>query len=148
MHITIENNKIIVNLDETEFPIFEAMFANLQDKKSIILDFRRFPNYGGITFRQIHPMHLCRVIGEGRHGPTAGRCRRNTRLLLKDPPSADVTVKVNLSRDRILAAARSRAYREKIFGDITTLFRHEGKTIKLERVPFVEKKHHGWLNIG
>lgn len=29
MHITIEQNQVIVNLDETEFPIFETMFANL-----------------------------------------------------------------------------------------------------------------------
>ena len=79
MQITIEDNKVVVNLDETEFPIFQTMFANLQDKKSISLDFRKFPTMGGITFRNLHPMHLCRVIGEGRHGPTAVRCPKPDR---------------------------------------------------------------------
>ncbi|MCK5833131.1 hypothetical protein KAH81_05610 [bacterium] len=72
----------------------------------------------------------------------------NTRLLLLDPPSADVTVKVNISRNRILAAARSRAYREKIFGDITTMFKFEDKSLALVRKPFVPGKRHGWLNIA
>jgi len=30
MHITIEQNKVIVNLDETGFSAFQAMFANLK----------------------------------------------------------------------------------------------------------------------
>jgi len=64
MHITIEQNKVIVNLDEFEFPLFEAMFANLQPDKQVSLEFRRFPNFGGMFDWSFAPMHLCRVIGE------------------------------------------------------------------------------------
>jgi len=64
MHITIEQNKVIVNLDETEFPKFEAMFANLQGDKNVQCEFRRFPDFGGMFDWSFAPMHLCRVIGE------------------------------------------------------------------------------------
>ena len=88
-------------------------------------------------------VRCCTAVSLEKDGAT-----RDTRILLKDPPAADVTVKVNLSRERILAAARARAYREKLFGDIVTLFRHENKTLALTRKPFVAGKRHGWLNIG
>jgi len=64
MHITIEENKCIVNLDETEFPKFEAMFANLQPDKHVSVEFRRFPDFGGTWQWTFAPMHLCRTIGE------------------------------------------------------------------------------------
>ena len=64
MNITIEQNKIIVNLDETEFPKFQKMFANLQLMKSVRVEFRDFPEGNGNFNRQILPMHLCRTIGE------------------------------------------------------------------------------------
>lgn len=64
MNITIEQNKVIVNLDETEFPIFQTMFANLQAEKQVSLEFRKFPNFGGTFSWSFAPMHLCRVIGE------------------------------------------------------------------------------------
>jgi len=38
MHITIENNKVVVNLDETEFPKFQAMFANLHPNKHVSME--------------------------------------------------------------------------------------------------------------
>ena len=62
------------------------------------------------------------------------------KIILRDggqshPSHAADVILVNLSRERI-------------FGDIVTLFRHKGKTMKLERVPFVEEKRHGWLNLG
>jgi hypothetical protein len=71
MFISIENNQCIVNLDETEFPVFEAMFANLQLGKKVSVEFRKFPNIGGKFSWHLLPMHLCRTIGEGRHRPTA-----------------------------------------------------------------------------
>ena len=64
MHITIENNTVIVNLDEAEFPLFEAMFANLQLGKKVSVEFRKFPNIGGQMNWNLLPMHLCRTIGE------------------------------------------------------------------------------------
>ncbi|MGC9316092.1 MAG: hypothetical protein ACP5G4_10790 [bacterium] len=64
MHITIENNTVIVNLDEVEFPLFEAMFANLQIPKQVSLEFRHFPGFGGNFSWKLSPMHLCRTIGE------------------------------------------------------------------------------------
>ena len=76
MHITIEQNQVIVNLDETEFPIFETMFANLQGDKRVSLEFRKFPDFGGSFTWTFAPMHLCRVIGEGRHAPTGDWPRR------------------------------------------------------------------------
>ncbi len=64
MHITIENNKVIVNLDETEFPKFQAMFQNLDRPVNCACEFREF--YGNdITVNlSLLPMHLCRTIGE------------------------------------------------------------------------------------
>ncbi len=64
MHITIENNTVIVNLDETEFPLFEAMFLNLKIPKQVSLEFRHFPGFGGNFSWKLLPMHLCRTIGE------------------------------------------------------------------------------------
>ena len=42
MNITIEDNKVVVNLDEFEFPKFEKMFANLKLPKNIVVDFCEF----------------------------------------------------------------------------------------------------------
>jgi len=64
MFITIENNKCVVNLDEAEFPAFEAMFDNLHDDKSVSVEFRKFSNIGGHFDWSLAPMHLCRTIGE------------------------------------------------------------------------------------
>jgi len=64
MHITIEQNKVVVNLDETEFPKFEKMFANLEQPKIAFCDFREFPDISGVKYRELMPMHLCRTIGE------------------------------------------------------------------------------------
>ncbi len=64
MHITIEDNKVVVNLDEIEFPIFQTMFANLQPGKQVSCEFRKFPHFGGTMQWGFAPMHLCRVIGE------------------------------------------------------------------------------------
>ncbi|HDR91092.1 MAG TPA: hypothetical protein ENN75_02465, partial [candidate division Zixibacteria bacterium] len=64
MHITIENNTVVVNLDETEFPLFEAMFANLKLEKKVSVEMRKFPNIGGQFSWNLLPMHLCRTIGE------------------------------------------------------------------------------------
>ncbi len=68
MHITIEQNKVIVNLDENEFPAFEAMFRNLELDKFVQCDFRDFDfgDYG--SKRKLLPMHLCRTIGEANLG--------------------------------------------------------------------------------
>jgi len=68
MEITIEQNKVVVNLDESEFPIFEAMFANLEDNKTVKCEFREFNGLSGSADINLLPMHLCRTIGEGRHG--------------------------------------------------------------------------------
>ena len=64
MNITIEQNQVIVNLDEVEFPLFEAMFANLQLNKRVQCEFREF-GFGGTSISyKLLPMHLCRTIGE------------------------------------------------------------------------------------
>ena len=64
MNITIEQNQVIVNLDEFEFPKFEAMFANLHLNKRLRCEFREF-GFGGAYFNfDLLPMHLCRTIGE------------------------------------------------------------------------------------
>ena len=68
MHITIEDNKVIVNLDETEFPKFEAMFNNLQLDKFVLCEFRDFDFGNYQTKRKLLPMHLCRTIGEANLG--------------------------------------------------------------------------------
>jgi len=57
-------------------------------------------------------------------------------------------VVVNLTADAILRGAERRKYREKLFGDITALFRSGGKKLELVRKPFVPDKRHGWLDIG
>jgi len=64
MEITIENSTVVVNLDESEFPIFEVMFANLEDKKTVKCEFREFNGLSGSADINLLPMHLCRTIGE------------------------------------------------------------------------------------
>ncbi|MCD6502364.1 hypothetical protein J7L01_07150 [bacterium] len=64
INITIENNQVIVNLDEFEFPVFETMFNNLELDKFVQCDFRDFPWGDGEVFQKLLPMHLCRTIGE------------------------------------------------------------------------------------
>ncbi len=56
MKITIEENKVIINLDEFEFPKFEAMFDNLHDKKQACVEYRDFPGYNGETMITLLPM--------------------------------------------------------------------------------------------
>jgi hypothetical protein len=64
MEITIEQNKVVVNLDPDEFKKFEKMFANLNVMKNVRIEMRDFPT-GNAKFNQpILPMHLCRTIGE------------------------------------------------------------------------------------
>ncbi len=72
---------------------------------------------------------------------------RNTRILLQDPPADCDSVKVRIDPARIREAARARGYREKLFGDITTLFKCGEKRLSLKRTPFVPEKRHGWLEI-
>ncbi len=64
MEITIENNQVIINLDEFEFPKFETMFANLQLDKLISCEFREFMAGNFTSNIGLSPMHLCRTIGE------------------------------------------------------------------------------------
>ena len=63
MNIVIENNKVIVNLDEFEFPKFETMFANLHLNKRLRCEFREFGFDINLNL-DLLPMHLCRTIGE------------------------------------------------------------------------------------
>ena len=69
-------------------------------------------------------------------------------LILRDPEPEEEPHEVNLTADAILLAAERRKYREKLFGDITALFRSGGKKLELVRKPFVPDKRHGWLDIG
>jgi len=64
MKITVENNQVIVNLDEFEFPLFEAMFQNLDRKLQCSCEFRDFDGNDFKTAIPFLPMHLCRTIGE------------------------------------------------------------------------------------
>ena len=64
MYITVENNQVIVNLDESEFPLFEAMFDNLDADKYVRCEYREFPWGSGEGCYKLLPMHLCRTIGE------------------------------------------------------------------------------------
>ncbi len=64
MNITIENNKVIVNLDEVEFPLFEAMFENLDRRIQCSCKFREFDGQDYEMIFPLLPMHLCRTIGE------------------------------------------------------------------------------------
>jgi hypothetical protein len=68
MNITIENNKVVVNLEPDEFAKFQAMFANLNAMKNVSVEYREFPGYNGTAPVQILPMHLCRTIGEANLG--------------------------------------------------------------------------------
>ena len=106
-------------------------------------------NTGKLQTMQLEPtsgivrVRCCTAVSLERDSAT-----QSTRLLLLDPPADAIPFRVNLSRDRILAAARARAYREKIFGDITALFRYKDNSLALKRTPFVAGKRHGWLDIG
>jgi len=64
MHITIEQNRVVVNLDETEFPKFQAMFANLDRPVQCACEFREFYGNDVEVSLSLLPMHLCRTIGE------------------------------------------------------------------------------------
>jgi hypothetical protein len=64
LNITIENNRVVVNLDNEEFPKFQTMFANLQTMKTVTVEFREFPGGNSKCKYPILPMHLCRTIGE------------------------------------------------------------------------------------
>lgn len=64
MHITIEDNKVVVNLDETEFPLFKAMFENLDRRIQCSCEFREFDGQDYEMQFPLLPMHLCRTIGE------------------------------------------------------------------------------------
>ena len=68
MNITIEQNKVVVNLEPDEFAAFQKMFTNLQLMKTVSVEFREFPGFNGIAPVQILPMHLCRTIGEANLG--------------------------------------------------------------------------------
>ena len=70
-----------------------------------------------------------------------------TRLLVQDPPSDGNAILVDITPERIRRAARARGYREKLFGDITTLFEGRHKKLSLKRTPFDESKGHGWLEV-
>jgi hypothetical protein len=72
---------------------------------------------------------------------------RNTRVVLQDPPADGEVIKVRLDAERIRQAARARGYREKLFGDITTLFECGGKKLSLVRTPYLPEKRHGWLEV-
>ena len=63
MHVTIEDNEVVENLDKTEFPKFEAMFDNLQDNKHMAVEYRDFPGYNGETMITLLHMHLCWSAG-------------------------------------------------------------------------------------
>jgi len=64
MHITIEQNKVIVHLDAEEVPAFQAMFARIQDNIGVAVEFREFGGGDLATTKLLLPLHLCRVIGE------------------------------------------------------------------------------------
>jgi len=64
MDITIENNKVIVNLDEAEVPAFQAMLARIQEDIGVAVEFREFGGADLSTTKILLPLHLCRVIGE------------------------------------------------------------------------------------
>jgi hypothetical protein len=68
MHITIEDNKVVVNLDETEFPKFQAMFQNLDRRVQCTCEFRDFGGNDITAGISLLPMHLCRTIGEANLG--------------------------------------------------------------------------------
>ncbi len=64
MHITIEENKVVVNLDAEEFPKFQAMFQNLDRPVNCACEFREFSGKDVTVNLSLLPMHLCRTIGE------------------------------------------------------------------------------------
>jgi len=64
MHITIEDNKVVVNLDKDEFEKFEIMFANLDRPVQCACELREFYGNDVTVGIPLLPMHLCRTIGE------------------------------------------------------------------------------------
>jgi hypothetical protein len=64
LNISIENNKVIVNLEPDEFKAFQTMFANLQLMKTVKAEYRDFNGKSWTSFKDLLPMHLCRTIGE------------------------------------------------------------------------------------
>jgi len=64
MHITIEDNKVVVNLDAEEFAKFQAMFANLDRPVQCACELREFSGNDFTITTPLLPMHLCRTIGE------------------------------------------------------------------------------------
>jgi len=64
MHITIEDNKVLVNLDAEEFAKFQAMFQNLDRPVQCECEFREFSGNDFTITTPLLPMHLCRTIGE------------------------------------------------------------------------------------
>jgi len=64
MNITIEDNRVIVNLDPWEVEPFRAMFENLDEDIHCTCEFREFAGYNGEMGIELKPMHLCRTIGE------------------------------------------------------------------------------------
>ena len=76
MHITIEQNKEVVNLDAEEFPKHRLKFRNLDRPVNCACEFREFGGKDITANLSLLPMHLCRTIGEGRHAPTGGCCRK------------------------------------------------------------------------
>ena len=66
-------------------------------------------------------------------------------LILRDPPGGGTPLTVNLTPEAIIRGAEARRFRENMFGDISAMFRSEGKALELVRTPFVPDKRHGWL---
>ncbi len=64
MNITIEDNRVIVNLDPWEVEPFRAMFENLDVDIRCTCEFREFTQFNGEMTIELKPMHLCRTIGE------------------------------------------------------------------------------------
>jgi len=56
-------------------------------------------------------------------------------------------LKVDLTADAIIRAAEARRYREKLFGDIRTMFVSDAGEFSLVRTPYIVEKRHGWLDI-
>ena len=64
MHITIEQNKEVVNLDAEEFPKHRLKFRNLDRPVNCACEFREFGGKDITANLSLLPMHLCRTIGE------------------------------------------------------------------------------------
>ncbi len=67
MNIHIEQGRVVIDLTQSEFEAFEAMFANLGNNHMVKLEGLDWPTghaQAGNRFYPIMPMHLCRTIGE------------------------------------------------------------------------------------